>query len=878
MRGLTERGSCSLSPQLWRLACFAGLLLLLCLLIPAACQPEGKNGQSSKSSENGFPEFRFGPAIRPRKRIPSRQSAAAWMRLFADMTLTELALPATVHSTLNDVNAPRYMELTHAQNVDVTRQLYDGIRSFDVRPWRNSRDGKWYSEAPWRLEEDLVSLRKAVSAFSQLSTSPIPALPNALQSIIDLHSRTSLEESLFRPVQRFLRSNGSEVAVVVFSTLNGNRRGAINSVEQASSLGAMLKRYAEYNQPGAKADPTNPLPAFNELASPKFVEGHPGGDVDRKGKGKSPTFEVVSPSDPTASFMTSAVRKPLMYEDVQALLELIDRYWGQLLPRHEHVFFGPPEKKKDAETAGSTAFPGTAGRPQEVARKNTAADVSGPAYPMAESVNRPELFAKWLRQQGEMWLSEMPLRDILGSRVQLLLFVDDPLVAWYITTFSREHVMAFVAGDHIYDISYRSEALFAPCGISHRTGPIGDELALTKERSWKECRSKCESLSVKNLPVGSRGACTYWTFGPVLAPTENSQTRENASTGSNLYDCRTFTGSFSVQNLAPLVGAVTQPADCGASSLLEDPMQWSASSLFSDLTDEVCPITGAGVSAVSLNVLQPFARELCLLDTSGAAGGANRRRRDKSSAPVCRGVQALKKFIRVHFAPSSPLFYVDGTRGGKRHFGTVDVTVPMNRLTVPWVYWHLERQQLLQGLLSGTGESRELPAGISRARGGRGGQATRPVNALMLMRYDSLNNEIRNGQPFNYFEMIMHLNPLPAASAALALEGDVGDFSAEHYLHLTAFHSFPGDSETEALFSAVDFSKSSNTPCKPMIWLVVCVAILCLVAMIVSLVCGSSVLWKQPPQSTHGDWAAAPIAASQGGVPTVVQLGAIDSA
>lgn len=864
--------------RLLRLAGFNGLLLL-CLSILAACEPETKNDRPSKLPETTYPEFRFGPAIRPRKRIPSRQSAAAWMRLFGDMTLTELALPATVHSTLTDVTAPRYMDLTHAQNVDINRQLYDGIRSFDVRPWRNSRDGRWYSEAPWRLEEDLVTLRKAVSSFSQLSSSPIAALPHSLQNTIDLHSRTTLEDSLFRPVQRFLRSNGSEVAVVVFSALNGNRRGGVNSVEQASSLGAMLKRYADYNQPGAKADPSSPLPPFSDLSSPTFVEGHPGGDTNRKGKGKPPTFEVVSPSDPSASFMTSAVRKPLTYEDVQALLELIDEYWGQLLPRHDHVFFGPPVKKEAREPAGSTAFPGAAGRPQEAALKRADADASGPAYPMAESVNRPEVFAKWLRQQGEMYLSELPVREIVGARVQLLLFVDDPLVAWYITTFSHEHVMVFVAGDHIYDVSYRSEALFAPCGIPHRTGPIGDELTLTKERSWTECRSKCESLSSTHLPTGSRGACTYWTFGPVPSSYENSNAGDNSAPTAPVYDCRTFAGSFTVQNLAPRIGAVTQAVDCGPSSLMEDPMQWSASSLFSDLTEAVCPIAGAGVSAVSLNVLQPFARELCLLDTSGASSSASRRRRgSKSGAPVARGVQALKKLIRVHFAPSSPLFFVDGTRGGKRHFGTVDVTAPMNRLTVPWVYWHLERQQLLEGLLTGTGESRELPAGISRARGSRGGQLTRPVNALMVMRYDSLNNEIRNGQPFNYFEMVMHLNPLPAAAAALALEGDVGDFSAEHYLHLTAFHELPGDSEAGALFSAFDLSKSSNAPCKSMIWLVVCVSILCLVAMIVAFVCGSSIIWKKPPPSAHGDWAAAPIAAAQAGAPTVVQMGTIDAA
>lgn len=60
---------------------------------------------------------------------------------------------------------------------------------------------------------------------------------------------------------------------------------------------------------------------------------------------------------------------------------------------------------------------------------------------------------------------------------------------------------------------------------------------------------------------------------------------------------------------------------------------------------------------------------------------------------------------------------------------------------------------------------------------------TRPVNALMLMRYDNLdrNTSDRGGseQALNYFETIMHLNPLPPSAAALAMENELADFSAE---------------------------------------------------------------------------------------------------
>lgn len=67
------------------------------------------------------------------------------MRLFGDMRLTELALPATLHSTLTDVNDSRYYEIAHAQNVGVAQQLRDGIRVLDVRPWRSQEYGGWYS-------------------------------------------------------------------------------------------------------------------------------------------------------------------------------------------------------------------------------------------------------------------------------------------------------------------------------------------------------------------------------------------------------------------------------------------------------------------------------------------------------------------------------------------------------------------------------------------------------------------------------------------------------------------------------------------------------------------------------------------------------------
>lgn len=389
--------------------------------------------------------------------------------------------------------------------------------------------------------------------------------PFSPMSLIDIHSETNLEESLFRPVQKFLRTNMNEVVVVVFSALNGNRHGSMNSVKHASSLGTSLKHYLEYMQPGRgsgrqKSEGGGVQGAENEKektnnsdssktssasssalprpfqGSPKYVEGHPGaeeagfaspdagkisnerdvksGDQEKDANnvskdtpagGKTIPYEVLSEDEVYASFLSSAVRKPLLYEEVYELMELIDRYWGALLPRHEHVFVGrhttttttatpsgvstPQSKgtkgKGDNSSSSSSSSPtpidldaATAfaaghalpySRVLDPTRSSSAYDV----YPMAESVHFPEVFASWLQRQGEMWLSEIPLREMISSRVQLLLFVDDPLVAWFITAFSKEHVMVFVAGDHIYDVSYKSESFFAPCGIPNRSGPIG---------------------------------------------------------------------------------------------------------------------------------------------------------------------------------------------------------------------------------------------------------------------------------------------------------------------------------------------------------------------------------------------------------------------
>ncbi|PHJ21978.1 transmembrane protein [Cystoisospora suis] len=335
---------------------------------------------------------------------------------------------------------------------------------------------------------------------------------------------------------------------------------------------------------------------------------------------------------------------------------------------------------------------------------------------------------------------------------------------------------------------------------------------------------------------------------------------------------------------------------------------------------------------------RPFARELCLLDLSGTYGLSTSSRRQEqrllssssydeggnnsfSSSPLSslpRGLQVSKKLIRVYFAPSSPLFFIDGIRRGQRYLGPADLTAGMNRLTIPWVQWHLDRQAFLENNLSAMNILRadkqaastvtaffspSTPASSRGERGGYGdgspsrslsavqnGPVTRPVNALMVMRYDNLDGKAsydRGVGPgwrgpgdvypprrtLNYFEIIMHLNPLPpSAAAALAMESELGDFSAEHYIRLTALRD-PDDLDENFLvaFLSGKSRRSSDgggdsTP-TPMIWLVACVAVLCLWAMLSAFFCSSTICWKRARiDGRRGPWAVGPAVSGPGGV------------
>lgn len=400
----------------------------------------------------------------------------------------------------------------------------------------------------------------------------------------------------------------------------------------------------------------------------------------------------------------------------------------------------------------------------------------------------------------------------------------------------------------------------------------GDELSSTKVSTWMECRAVCEALSDEaktssltdqtsssssspQPPVVSlRGPCTHWTFGPtssLSSPPSSSSSLAYTTyqPAPGVSDCRTFTGGYTLASLSVVPGTVTETIKCPARTLLDDPRQWSATSIFEDLTDSVCPLIGPGISAKAMRASRPFARELCLLDLSGTyglstsakrqeqrflfssrpsmtstseEGGGNKNHSSSSSSlsSLPRGLQVSKKLIRVYFAPSSPLFFIDGIRRGQRHFGPADLTAGMNRLTIPWVQWHLDRQAFLENNLSAmtiVNDSKTTAASMlmnsffkpfTPSRGGRGpgsalppsrslsavrdGPVTRPVNALMLMRYDNLDSRTpydRGAGPggvymprgsLNYFEIIMHLNPLPpSAAAALAMESELADFSAE---------------------------------------------------------------------------------------------------
>lgn len=291
----------------------------------------------------------------------------------------------------------------------------------------------------------LRRVRKLPSVISQLRSEA---------EALDVHSQKDLVESLFKPVLQFLRKSQSEVVVVVFSAVNGNVRTRRNIIEKDSELGEAL------SSAGPKLE--------------MFLKG--GGlysDNEQDGAVTASTVEartawVVPQSSRHSPLVDSFVKKNTTFEDFAEITGMIDKYWGQLLPRHADKFRAPMDRE----------------------------------VPMRVSIQQPDAFRQWQRSEGTSLL-QRPIRELRDANVRLILLVDDPLLAWFITTRSRSQVVAFVKADHLYDVSYKSESHFAPCAAPH-TSLHG--MLLTK-RATNRIKSPASMGHCRSLPRRHLDSC-----------------------------------------------------------------------------------------------------------------------------------------------------------------------------------------------------------------------------------------------------------------------------------------------------------------------------------------------------------------------------------
>lgn len=275
---------------------------------------------------------------------------------------------------------------------------------------------------PWRLFEDAELLK------SLANKKTIGTLSAAEAEALNVHSRTDLVEGLFKPVLQFLRKSRTEVAVVVFSAVNGNTHTKRNAIVKGSELGESL------------AHAEKQLESFLQSGGPYSDNEH---DVEPQNQPAAPSVVRVGPHSAYYSpLLDSFVKKSVTFNHFAEITELIDKFWGALLPHHSDTFVGADEQ----------------------------------IQPMRDSQKDPEGFRQWQRSQGAAFLAK-PVSELRDAKVRLLLLVDDPLLAWFITTQSQQQVIAFVKADHMYDVSYKSESHFAPCASPHtaRNGKCSSE-------------------------------------------------------------------------------------------------------------------------------------------------------------------------------------------------------------------------------------------------------------------------------------------------------------------------------------------------------------------------------------------------------------------
>lgn len=266
---------------------------------------------------------------------------------------------------------------------------------------------------PWRTVGDADIIKKYQS---KVVGSGDP--PDVFYSAVEVHSRTDLVASLFKPVLEFVRNSSSEVVVVTFSAVNGNSQTLDNRIVEGGELAASLQH-------------CKPLMEKFESGSSRYSQSEFRSQEMAKDEPRKIRITLHSARHRN-SFLESRVRKSVGFEDFASITDLIDNFWGPILPRHSGTF-----------------------------------TTEGQSLRMVEgSVANPVAFRLWQRSRGENILST-PLVKLVDLKIRVVLLVDDPLLAWFITTRSRSRVIALVKADHVYEITYKSEAHFAPCAQPH---------------------------------------------------------------------------------------------------------------------------------------------------------------------------------------------------------------------------------------------------------------------------------------------------------------------------------------------------------------------------------------------------------------------------
>ncbi|KAL8444216.1 hypothetical protein Emed_006337 [Eimeria media] len=655
------------------------LLTFLCVAQPAVSAQTTGTPSTTEVDETGdrVPHFH---SYRVEENIGGIDGVASaeWMELNAHLPLLKLSLPSTYMSTLTDVNNPKYTDAVKAQELGVASQLRDGIRMLDVRMWRGRTEKEdlptWYTEVPWRLSEDAEVLRG-------LGTVSDEALSASASAALEVHSRSDLRESLFNPVLQFLRKSISEVVVVVISAVNGNVHTTHNEVAKGSELAESLAHAQKEWQ------------AFvNKSSSPTDSKQPP-----------PPAFRVSAASASVSPLLESSVRKRVSFEDFQEITDLIDSHWGALLPPNKEKFV---DSKKQLRR-------------------------------LSESVQDPHAFREWQRNEGRALLKKS-IAELRQDNVRLILLVDDPLLAWFITIKSTSQVLALVKADHLYDLSFKSESRFIPCALPHTT--IAGKPVKSRIDSWPNCRGFCTSLGLEG--------CSSWVWSPD-STAQSSQavvaSRPSSDLGSiweekaddELGKCELFKSTRPELSFQ----ATSQAASCPFDDLRSSDAPWNPRAVTSDLMRSMLPLVPGELPPRFRrrfgrrlpDMVLSFNPQLCLLSTA-------------SDSKHEMKYNISEKLLRIVFAPPTPHIQVslDATQGAV-HGGTSDVVGRFNAaladllLGIIWIYHAL----------------------------GKEGRMVRAVNAIQIYHYNRIHSNREAFASSNFFEHVMILNPSGAMSSNL---------------------------------------------------------------------------------------------------------------